>query len=74
MSSLNASRGLLDESRAQSLFVCSAKLLLFDHFRTPYLIDPSMRTGDLEQLGVADTERLVLWHRGGGTPASAATV
>jgi len=60
--------------RERAAFTLSRKLVLFDHFRIPYALDPDLRRDGLEQLLSADSGGALLWTSEIDGPASSAVV
>ena len=74
MTAVDASRESLDEVGRPGLFRSTSRLMVLDHFRVPYAVDPGSADGDLEQLHAANGGPALLWTRPATEPIVAATV
>lgn len=75
MTALDASFGFLDEGTVPpGLFCSSSPLILLDHFRVPYEVDPRLACGGVEQLQPTPSGPSLFWKRDLDGPVVAATL
>ena len=74
MTTLDASLGFLDKTNVPSRFCSSSPVVMLDHFRVPYELDPGLAVDGLERLVAPSVGSALLWKRGPDAPAVAATM